>query len=126
MNAFITNIENETLSNENFRKVLYTGTYSQLAVMTLLPEEEIGEEIHPDVDQYIRIQTGVAKVIIDGEESVVGPDYIVLIPAGARHNVVNESVDENLRLYTIYTPPEHPKGTIHRSKEEGKKHEPSH
>lgn len=125
MNGYITNIENETISNQNFRKVIYTGSKSQLVIMTLLPGEEIGSETHSDIDQYIRVQTGVAKVYIDGEEQVVGPDYVIMIPAGSEHNVVNGSGEEPLRLYTIYSPPEHPKGTIHRSKEEADK-DPHH
>lgn len=123
MNGYITNIENDTLSNQNFRKVLYTGPNSQLVVMTLQPGEEIGTETHPDTDQYIRIQTGVAKVLIDGEEQVVGPDYVVIIPAGSEHNVINGSGEEPLRLYTLYTPPEHPHNTIHRTKEEADQNE---
>jgi len=97
-----------------------------LVVMTLQPGEEIGTETHPDIDQYIKVQTGIAKVYIDGEEQIIGPDYVVIIPAGAEHNVVNGSGEETLRLYTIYSPPEHAHGTIHRTKEEADQAEHQH
>ena len=126
MNGFVSNIENETLSNENFRKVLYTGPHSQLVVMTLLPGEEIGAEVHHDIDQFIRVETGVAKTIIDGEETTIGPDYVVVIPAGSEHNIINQSADEKLRLYTVYSPAEHADGTIHRTKEEAMEDEHHH
>ncbi len=126
MTGYITNIENDTLSNQNFRKVIYTGPKSQLVLMTLQPGEEIGMETHPDHDQYIRIETGVAKVFIDGEQTAVGPDYAIMIPAGSEHNIVNGSGEEALRLYTIYSPPEHPRDTIHRTKEEAEQDEHHH
>ena len=126
MNGYIANIENETLSNQNFRKVLFTRPKIQLVVMTPQPGEEIGSEVHADIDQYIKVQTGVAKIYIDGEEHIIGPDYVVIIPAGAEHNVVNGSGEEPLRLYTVYSPPEHSHGTIHRSKEEADKAEHHH
>ncbi len=126
MNGYISNIENETLNNQNFRKVLYTAPKSQLVAMTLQPGEEIGSEVHDGLDQFIRVQTGVAKVIIDGEEHVIGPDYIVIVPAGVEHNVINSSAEEVLRLYTIYSPAEHPDNTIHRTKEEADKAEHHH
>jgi len=126
MEKYITNIENETLNNENFRKVLFTGKNMQLVVMTLQPGEEIGTEVHPDIDQFFRVETGVAKIIIDGEEDMIGPDYIAIVPASAEHNVINSSAEEVLRLYTIYTPPEHKDGTIHRTKEEAVQDEHQH
>ena len=118
MNTYISNIENETLNNENFRKVLFTGKNMQLVVMTLQPGVEIGTEVHHDIDQFFRVETGVAKIIVDGDEQIIGPDYIAIVPAGAEHNVINSSAQDALRLYTIYTPPEHKDGTIHRTKEE--------
>ena len=118
MNTYTSNIENETLNNENFRKVLFTGKNMQLVVMTLQPGEEIGTEVHHDIDQFFRVETGVAKIIVDGEEDTIGPDFIAIVPAGAEHNVINSSAEEMLRLYTIYTPPEHKDGTIHKTKEE--------
>jgi len=126
MNGYITNIENETLSNQNFRKVLYTGSKMQLVVMTLQPSEEIGMEVHAGTDQFFRIETGVARIIIDGEENIAGPDDVVVVPAGAKHNVINGSADAPLRLYTIYSPPEHPRETVHRTKEEAEKAEHHH
>ncbi len=117
MTGYITNIEEETLNNENFRKVLHTAENSQLVVMSLLPDEEIGSEVH-DLDQFIRIEAGEALVILDGDESRVKDDWAVVIPAGTLHNVINRSSTEKLKLYTIYSPPEHPAGTIHNTKAE--------
>lgn len=121
MKDTIYNIENETLTNENFRKVLFTGEYSQLVVMTLQPGEEIGSEVHDDIDQFFRVESGVAKVVIDGDETTIGPDFAVIVPAGKEHNVINVSAEETLKLYTIYSPPEHPENTLHRTKEEADK-----
>ncbi len=116
--SYITNIEEATLKNENFRKVLYTAPHSQLVVMSLRPGEEIGMEVHGDVDQFIRFEEGQGKVVLDGEETAVKADDAVVISAGTEHNVVNTSTSEKLRLYTIYTPPEHEDGTIHETKAE--------
>lgn len=113
---YITNIEEATLENENFRKVLYTAKMSQLVVMALLPGEDIGMEVHPDVDQFIRFEAGEGKVILDGEETDVKAEDAVVIPAGTEHNVVNTSSTVKLKLYTIYTPPEHKDGVIHETK----------
>ena len=118
MNGFIASIDNQTINNQNFRKVVYTAPHSQLVVMTLQPGEEIGKEVHQDIDQYIVIKDGVARVDLGGEINTVGPDFIVVVPAGIEHNIVNDSADSVLRLYTIYTPPEHAYDTIHRTKEE--------
>lgn len=118
MKGYFTNIEKETLENNNFRKVLFTGSQSQLVVMSLKPGEEIGREIHNDHDQFIRIEEGKAEVILDGETRVLEDDEIVVIPAGAEHNVINISEDKDLKLYTIYSPAEHPEGTIHQTKAE--------
>lgn len=126
MHGYITNIENETLSNQNFRKVLYTGSKMQLVVMTLQASEEIGMEVHTSTDQFFRIETGVARFIMDGEENIAGPDDVIVVPAGAKHNVINGSADAPLRLYTIYSPPEHPRETVHRTKEEAEKAEHHH
>lgn len=126
MNGYITDIENETLNNENFRKVLYTGENMQLVIMTLEPGEDIGAEVHHDIDQFFRVETGVAKVVIDGEEQTIGPDFIAIVPAGSEHNIINASAEEKLRLYTIYTPPEHKDGAIHRTKQESMEDEHHH
>jgi mannose-6-phosphate isomerase-like protein (cupin superfamily) len=114
---YIEDIEKAAEENTNFRKVLYTGTHSQLVVMRLQVGEEIGEEVHPDVDQIILIVEGKAQAIINGEERDLGEDELAFVPAGARHNVKNTG-DEALKLFTVYSPPEHPDGTIHRTKAE--------
>ncbi|OJI08873.1 cupin [bacterium CG10_37_50] len=115
MIGYIANIEKETLTNENFRKVLFTTPLSQLVVMSLLPGEDIGEEVHT-VDQFFRIEVGEGKVIIDGVGSIFVAEFAFVVPAGAKHNVVNTSASEKLKLYTIYTPPNHKDGTIHVTK----------
>ena len=115
MKGYVENIEEATTSNEDFRRVLYTGKNLQLVLMTLQPGEEIGEEVHEDRDQFFRIEDGRGTVYIDGARSEVEDDFAVIVPAGARHNVVN-SGDEPLKLYTIYGPPEHRDRTVHKDK----------
>ena len=117
MRGFVGNIEEETDSNDFFRKVIFTAPHSQLVLMSLNPEEEIGEEVH-DVDQFFRFEAGEGKVIIEGEESMVKDGWAVVVPAGAKHNVVNTSQTESLKLYTIYSPAHHPDGTVHKTKKE--------
>ncbi len=117
MKPFVKNIEQETLDNNNFRKVLYTSTYGQVVVMSLLPNEEIGMEVHETTDQFFRIDSGEGKVIVDGEEFLISDGFAVVVPAGAQHNVLNISADKPLKLYTIYMPPHHKDGTIHQTKE---------
>ena len=116
MQGYITNVEKETLENENFRKVLYTAKHSQLVLMSLRPKEEIGEEVHETIDQFFRFEKGQGKVVIDSKESDVSDGFSVIIPAGARHNVINVSETENLKLYTVYSPPEHRDGVLHPTK----------
>lgn len=127
MKGYKTNIEKETLKNRFFRKVLWTGKYSQLVVMSLLPSEEIGNEIHPNVDQFFRIERGKVKVVINNgeEEFEVGEDEVFIVPAGTWHNVINISQQE-VKLYTIYSPPNHPAGTIHKTKKEAEEYEKTH
>ncbi len=125
MSGYVTHIERETLDNENFRKVLFTGPNSQLVVMSLKPGEEIGVETH-HLDQFIRFEQGQGEVILDGEKHKVEDDYAVVIPAGTEHNIVNTSTDQTLKLYTIYSPPEHPPGTVHRTKAEADAAEREH
>lgn len=125
MRGYVGNIEKETLNNKNFRKVIFTAKHSQLVVMNLLPKEEIGEEIHT-VDQFFRIDSGEGKVIIDSEESLVKDGFAIVIPAGCKHNVINTSVEKELKLYTIYSPPQHRDGTIHKTKAEAEKDEEDH
>jgi len=118
MAKIVINIMEETLGNENFRKVLATNKHSQLVVMTLQPGEEIGMEVHPNVDQFIRIEKGIGLAILDGENFEIADDYAVVIPAGTEHNIVNTSSSETMKLYTIYSPPEHPDGVIFQTKEQ--------
>lgn len=116
--GFVTNIEQDTLDNNNFRKVLYTSKHGQVVVMSLLPNEEIGSEVHEMVDQFFRIDSGEGKVIIDGEEADISDGFAVVVPAGSEHNVINTSPDKPLKLYTIYMPPHHRDGIIHKTKTE--------
>ena len=118
MKGFVAALEKETEKNSDFRRVLYTGKHSQLVLMSLKPGEEIGEETHNDVDQFFRFERGEGKVIIDGVEHRVKDGDGVIVPAGARHNVVNISKRVNLRLYTIYSPPEHQDGVVRHIKQE--------
>ncbi len=115
MAGFVINIDKATLQNDNFRKVLNTAQNSQLVVMSLLPGEDIGMEIH-DLDQFIRFESGQGKVVLNGQEHAVEDDWAVVIPAGVEHNVVNTSQTEKMKLYSIYSPPEHADGTVHPTK----------
>jgi len=124
--GYIKNIEKETLENDNFRKVLYTGEHLQLVVMSLLPGEDIGKEVHETHDQFIRIEKGKGIAFINGIETVVADDDVVIIPAGAEHNITNTG-EEKMKLYTLYAPPEHKEGTVHRTKEEAEQnHDEDH
>jgi mannose-6-phosphate isomerase-like protein (cupin superfamily) len=117
MTGYVGSIERATLNNPFFRQVLFTGKHSQLVVMCLQPGEEIGDEVHAAVDQFFRLEEGEAKFVLDGkEEHVVGNGDAVVVPAGTRHNVINTSSTKALRLYTIYSPPNHPDGTVHKTK----------
>ena len=115
MKGFAANIERLTEDNTDFRRVLYTGKKLQLVLMSLRPGEDIGEEIHEDRDQFFRIETGAGEIRIDGHRNPVKADDGVIVPAGARHNVINTG-SEPLRLYTIYGPPEHVDKTVHATK----------
>jgi len=123
MRGFVSNIEKDTLENENFRKVLYTSKHSQLVLMSLKPNEEIGMEIHPDNDQFFRIEKGQGKCIIDGNEYEISDGFAVVVPAGAQHNVINTSDTDELKLYTIYSPAHHKDGIVRATKEEAAAHE---
>lgn len=118
MKGYVTDIEKETEENADFRRVLYTGKHSQLVLMSLRPGEEIGEETHDDVDQFFRFEKGEGEVSIDGAKHRVTDGDAVIVPAGARHNVKNVSKRQNLRLYTIYSPPEHQDGVVRHTKKE--------
>jgi len=114
MKGYIQNIEKETLENTDYRRVLYTARYSQLVVMALQPGDEIGMEVH-GLDQFIRIEQGSGVVILDGVETKVEDDFAIVIPATTKHNVINTG-SEVLKLYSIYSQPEHKDGTVHTTK----------
>lgn len=118
MKGFTSNIETDTLENTNFRKVLYTAKHMQLVLMSLLPQQEIGMETHTENDQFFRFETGMGKCIIDGNEYEVKDGSAVIVPAGAKHNIVNTSATEPLRFYTIYSPAHHKDGIVRKTKEE--------
>ena len=115
MKGYVVNIEETSIENENFREVLYTAKNSQLVVMSLNPNEDIGEEIH-QLDQFIRVEAGVGKAILDGVEHELKDGFAVVVPAGAKHNIVNTSSDSPLKLYTVYSPPNHRDGVVHKTK----------
>ena len=117
MMGYVGRIEKITEKNKYFRQVLFTGKHLQLVVMCLQPKEEIGNEVHQEVDQFFRIEEGRARFVLNGsEEHVVGPGGAAVVPAGTYHNVINTSPNKLLKLYTVYTPPEHPDGTVHKTK----------
>ena len=117
MNGYVGHIENLTEDNNYFRQVIFTSGKQQLVVMCLQKGEDIGVEVHPEVDQFFRIEEGEGKVIMDGEETMFKDGDAIIVSAGTEHNVINTG-DEPLKLYTIYSPPNHPAGTIHKTKEE--------
>ena len=118
MTGFIANIEEKTLKNEYFREVLYTGQHCQLVVMSLNPNEEIGMEVHEIVDQFLRIESGEGKAILNGEEYVISDGFAIIVPAGTKHNIINTSGVNKLKLYTVYSPAHHKDKTIHKTKQE--------
>lgn len=124
MKGFVINIEKGTLENDNFRQVLYTAKHSQLVLMSLAPNEEIGMEVHPDNDQFFRFEKGRGKCIIDGNEYEVKDGFAVIVPAGSQHNVINTSDSEKLKLYTIYSPAHHKDGVARRTKAEAESDSP--
>ena len=123
MKGFNANIEEETIANTNFRKVLYTGKHSQLVLMSLKPNEEIGMEVHPDNDQFFRFEKGEGECIIDGNSYELGDGSVIVVPAGAQHNVINTSGTEDLKMYTIYSPAHHKDGIVRATKEDAEKNE---
>lgn len=126
MAGYVINIEEKTLDNNFFREVLFTAGSVQLVVMSLGPGEEIGLETHDDGDQFIRVEAGKGKAILDGEEHALEDGSAVVIPAGVRHNIINSSPQQPLKLYTLYSPPEHPDGTINKNKAEALAYEKEH
>lgn len=117
MKGYVGNIEEATKENKNFRKVLYTAKNSQLVVMSLKPKEDIGEEVH-ELDQFIRIEEGVGKAILDGVGHDVKDDFAVVVPAGAMHNIINTLETREMKLYTIYSPPEHRHDVVRATKQD--------
>ena len=122
MKGFIADIEDQTEENRDFRRVLYTGPHMQLVLMSLAPGEELGEEVHETTDQFFRVEEGRGEVVIDGRETRIESDIAIIVPAGTRHNVRNTG-HKPLRFYTLYAPPEHPDGTVHRTKADADKAE---
>ena len=120
MKGFVGDIEDQAESNSDFRRVVYTGKNLQLVLMSLKPGEDIGEEVHTDRDQFFRIEKGKGEVLIDGKRSKIKDEDAVLVPAGARHNIINTG-DKPMRLYTLYGPPEHRDGTVHATKVDAQK-----
>ena len=118
MSGYIVNIEERSVQNEYFREVLFTAPHSQLVVMSLLPNEEIGMEVHENIDQFLRIESGEGKAILNGEEHTITDGSAIVVPAGTEHNIINTSSEKKLKLYTIYSPAEHKDKIIHKTKEE--------
>jgi mannose-6-phosphate isomerase-like protein (cupin superfamily) len=125
MKGYIENIEELTLENNYFRKVLYTAKHCQLVLMSLKPGEEIGAEVH-HLDQFIRCESGEGKAILDGVKHSISDGYVVIVPSGANHNIINTSEDHPLKLYTLYAPPNHKDGIIHETKEDAEQDEEEH
>ena len=125
MSGYIINIEEATAKNSHYRQVLFTAKHTQLVLMSLKPGEEIGEEVH-ELDQFIRFEAGEGTVILDGNTHAVSDGFAVVIPAGTRHNVVNRSKTAELKLYSLYSPPEHKDGTLHKTKRDADADEHHH
>ena len=123
MKGYNTNIEKDTLSNNNFRKILYTSKHIQLVLMSLRPGEEIGEEVHTENDQFFRIEGGHGECIIDGNKYEIKDGDAIVIPSGARHNVLNIDNQTDLKMYTLYAPPHHKDGIVRASKKEAEDNE---
>ena len=126
MAGYVVNIEEKSLKNNHFREVLFTAAGLQLVVMSLEPGEEIGLETHDGIDQFIRVESGGGKALLNEKEYELEDGSAVVIPAGVEHNIINTSLQESLKLYTIYSPPEHPDGTVHKNKAEALAYEKEH
>lgn len=125
MKGYIINIEKVSLENNNFRKVLYTAKNSQLVLMSLKPGEEIGEEVH-NLDQFLRVEAGEGKAVLDGVEHMLEDGSAIVVPAGTKHNIINTSTESEMKLYTLYSPPNHKDGTIHPAKSDAADDEEEH
>lgn len=126
MEGYVANIEKKSLENKYFREVLFTGPHSQLVLMSIAPGDDIGMETHKNVDQFFRIESGIGQAILDGKKYDLEDGSAVVIPAGTEHNIINKSKSEPLKVYTIYSPPNHPDGTIHKTKAEALAYEKEH
>ena len=126
MAGYYVDIEKRTRENDYFREVLFTGPLSQLVVMSLQPGEEIGLEIHPETDQFIRVEEGEGKAILHGTEYKLKDGSAIIIPAGTEHNIINTSSQKALKLYTLYSPPEHPRDTIHKTRADAETDQDEH
>jgi mannose-6-phosphate isomerase-like protein (cupin superfamily) len=125
MDGYVINIEKASLENENFRKVLYTAKNCQLVVMSLKPGEDIGMEVH-QLDQFIRVESGTGKTVLNGKEHELQDGYAVIVPAGTEHNIINTSSEKEMKLYTVYAPPNHLDQTIHVTKADAQADEGEH
>lgn len=125
MNGFVTDIEKRALTNKYFRQVLYTDKNVQLVVMSLKPKEDIGEEVH-NLDQFIRVESGSGKSVLNGKEHKIKNGTALVIPKGTRHNIINTSTKKPMKLYTVYAPPNHKDGTIHKTKADAEADESEH
>ncbi len=125
MKGYITNIEERALGNEYFREVLYTDERVQLVVMSLKPLEDIGEEVH-QLDQFIRVERGTGKAVLDAVEHEIQDGFAIVVPKGTLHNLINTSSTELMKLYTVYAPPNHKDGTIHQTKADAEADEGEH
>ncbi len=126
MEGYVVNIEKKALENKYFREVLFTGPHSQLVVMSIAPGEDIGMETHNNVDQFFRVEAGIGRAVLNGREYALEDGSAVVVPAGTEHNIINSSKSEPLKLYTIYSPPNHPHGTINKDKAEALAYEKEH
>src|SRR5512136_1279519 len=126
MEGYVANIEKKSLENKYFREVLFTGPHSQLVVMSIAPGEDIGMETHKNVDQFFRVEAGIGQAILDGKEYDLEDGSAVVIPAGTEHNIINRSKSEPLQVYTTYSAPNHPDGTINKNKAEPIAYEKDH
>ena len=120
MKGFIADIEDRTEDNDAFRRVLYTGPHLQLVVMSIEPGDEIGEEVHERTDQFFRVEQGKGEIVMEGRATGIESDMAILVPAGTRHNIRNTG-HRALKLYTLYAPPQHEDGTVHRTRAEAEK-----
>ncbi len=126
MTGYVANIEKKSLENKYFREDLFTGPHSQLVLMSIAPGDDIGMETHKNVDQFFRIESGIGQASLDGKKYDLEDGSAVVIPAGTEHNIINKSKSEPLKVYTIYSPPNHPDGTIHKTKAEALAYEKEH